>query len=122
MSTKSAFRLIPGSPSIRKFISTLGRRTELDTNSNAAKATKEPKPTKSDCVGCRDDVYNRGCGGATECWSLKSATFVDLILVPLDEMPPHRQKPQKRPSCYRKPGYARYRSGDLRDGYVRMGV
>jgi hypothetical protein len=84
--------------------------------------SKNDKPTKSDCVGCYNNVYNQGCGGATECWSLKDATFISLILVPLDEMPPHQQKPQKHPNCYHKSGYASYRPEDLRNGYARMSI
>lgn len=83
---------------------------------------KGRKATKSDCSGCRDDYYNHG--GSTirgdECWSLENAKVIDLILVPLDEVPPHRGKPQKRPHCYRKPGYASYRKESIgKDGFVK---
>jgi hypothetical protein len=64
------------------------------------------KPTKADCVGCRDDFYNQP-GNSTDgvCWSLASATIVLRRQVPIMERPPHRQTPKPVPSCYRRPGF-----------------
>ena len=36
-------------------------------------------PTKTKCAGCYDDDYNRGLGGATECWGFKTARVVDKV-------------------------------------------
>ena len=36
-------------------------------------------PAKSMCVGCYDDEYNRGLGGAGECWSFQTARVVDKV-------------------------------------------
>jgi hypothetical protein len=65
--------------------------------------TKEEK--KKRCAGCRDDVYNHGCGGATECWSLADAQLTLRKEVRLDQVPPWNQSPRQFLSCYRKPGY-----------------
>lgn len=81
------------------------------------------KPTKSDCSGCYNDFYNHGAGLNGECWSLddaKKEPMIDLILVHVEEMPPHRGKPVKKPTCYRKQRYVGYRPDQLRNGYVRM--
>lgn len=64
------------------------------------------KPTKKDCRGCYNDVYNHGCGGAEECWLLKSATLEKRLLIPVDLMPPYNRKAiQLVPSCYKNQRY-----------------
>lgn len=81
------------------------------------------KPTKSDCSGCYNDFYNRGNNGLNgECWSFKEASekpMIDLILVYVEEMPPHRGKPTKHPVCYRKQRYVGYRPDQLVNGYTK---
>ena len=66
------------------------------------------KPTKQDCRGCYNDVYNHGCGGAQECWSFKDTTMVKRLDVPVHMRPPYTSlKPMSRPSCYKAQGYVR---------------
>lgn len=73
------------------------------------------KPSKADCRGCRDELYNerdfgmnRTPSGAFECWSLKAAVLVSARDVPLSALPPHdRIAPTTRPNCYRAPGFVR---------------
>lgn len=41
---------------------------------------KRLKPTKSQCVGCRDDFYNdHNPYGVKECWGFKSARVVNKV-------------------------------------------
>lgn len=77
------------------------------------------KPTKQDCGGCYNDVYNHGCGGAKECWSFEDAQMVKKLDVPISMPPPFtRLKPTTRPSCYKAQGYARVAQDSLtKDGY-----
>ena len=77
------------------------------------------KPTKRDCDGCYNDVYNHGCGGATECWSFKDATMVKKLDIPVDLGPPYKHlKPTSRPSCYKAQRYVRVAKEALtNDGY-----
>ena len=56
---------------------------------------------KSMCEGCRDDVYNHGCGGAKECWNYPKATVEQRLLIPVDLRPPYKMKPRTVLSCYR---------------------
>lgn len=60
---------------------------------------------KSHCAGCYNDVYNHGCGGAKECWSLKTATLIQRKEVHINQVPPWNQKPKALPSCYHKPQF-----------------
>ena len=65
--------------------------------------TKEEK--KKMCVGCYNDDYNRGLGGAKECWSLETAEPVMKKKVHMDDVPPWTQKPIKVLSCRREQRY-----------------
>jgi len=67
--------------------------------------TKEQRKRKY-CVGCRDNVYNNGCGGATECWLLKSAKVMWVKFVPMNQRPPWDMPPTRAHSCFHKTGYA----------------
>jgi hypothetical protein len=61
--------------------------------------------TKGDCVGCYNDDYNHGLGGATGCWSFETAVVQLRRRVRMDEAPPWKAKPERRPSCYRQTGF-----------------
>lgn len=58
------------------------------------------------CAGCHDNVYNHGCGGSSQCWSLKSAKLVMRREVDMNQRPPWTGKPRKMLDCYHQPGYA----------------
>ncbi len=62
------------------------------------------KPTKKDCVGCRDNFYNGNNEyGIQECWSLESATLEPRFLIHRDLPPPYKGEPLRMvPSCYKK--------------------
>jgi hypothetical protein len=58
------------------------------------------------CRGCYCNFYNgRQNVGGTECWSLKTAKLVMRKEVHINDMPPHKHKPQKLPNCYHKPQF-----------------
>lgn len=63
------------------------------------------KMTKDACRGCYNDDYNRGLGGAKECWSFEEAELILRKRVHINDTPPWKQKPQMYPSCYRVPKY-----------------
>jgi len=59
---------------------------------------------KENCLGCYNDDYNRGLGGAKECFSFKTAKLVTKIAIHINQMPPFDKKSGKKtPSCYRRP-------------------
>jgi len=60
---------------------------------------------KSKCVGCYNDEYNYGLGGAKECWHLKTAELIMRKEVHVDQVPPWNQEAKLLPSCYRKRRY-----------------
>lgn len=60
---------------------------------------------KTDCEGCYNDDYNRGLGGAKECWNFKGARILMRRRVGMNEVPPWTRTPELLPSCYRKTGY-----------------
>lgn len=57
------------------------------------------------CVGCHDNVYNHGCGGSNQCWSLPNAKLVWKKEVSIDQRPPWLQKAKRVLDCYHKPRY-----------------
>ncbi len=57
------------------------------------------------CAGCRDDVYNHGCGGSQQCWSLSSMTLVLKKEVHINQRPPWTQHAIRVPNCYHRTGY-----------------
>ena len=61
---------------------------------------------KSHCAGCHDDVYNHGLGGATECWSLKSAEVLTRYAIGTWTAPtqPGAYTEVRKPSCYGRTG------------------
>lgn len=64
--------------------------------------------SKSDCSGCYNDDYNRGLGGAKECWSFKDAKIVSKLDIHVDQPPPYKHiKPTKRPNCYKAQRWVR---------------
>ena len=63
------------------------------------------KEKQSHCRGCYNDVYNHGCGGATKCWSLSSATMVLKKEVSIDQRPPWNQKARQFLSCFKRQRY-----------------
>ena len=59
------------------------------------------------CVGCYNNDYNHGLGGAKRCWHLESATKVVNVEVHVDKRPPYlTEKPQSRFRCYRAQRFA----------------
>lgn len=75
---------------------------------------------RSDCVGCRDDFYNRNRMGLNEssgrptCWNMASATRVKARDVPINMPPPYKTLPLvTRPSCYKAQGYVRVKADAL---------
>ena len=76
---------------------------------------------KSKCSGCYCDDYNRGLGGANECWSFK-----DAILIPMYSI--HRDTPMSgykkawtkagmKPNCFQGTGGMIYSS---KENYDRL--
>jgi len=61
---------------------------------------------KTKCIGCYNDIYNHGAGGAKECWMFKTAKLVRKIEVHVDQRPPYHQKSRFYPTCYSKQRYA----------------
>ena len=57
------------------------------------------------CAGCYNDDYNRGLGGATECWSLATMYVTLRRRVHRDEVPPWRAAPEALPNCYQQRQY-----------------
>jgi hypothetical protein len=55
---------------------------------------------KSSCAGCYCDVYNHGCGGATECFRFKTAKIIWRKKVHIDQAPPYKNKFERYPDCY----------------------
>lgn len=61
------------------------------------------KATTRDCVGCYNNVYNHGCGGASVCWNLEDAKLVRRLIIHVDQRPPYNLKETELvPSCYKK--------------------
>jgi hypothetical protein len=71
------------------------------------------KKSKSMCVGCRDDYYNRN---RTEgCWLFKSARIVTAVKVGNREPPPYaKERAAKFLNCYHKEGYSLLSPDDCR--------
>ena len=66
------------------------------------------------CEGCRDDFYNgNNPYGVKECWHLKTATLAPRLLIHFDRMPPYREKPQMRPTCYHAERHATVKPDSL---------
>ncbi len=57
------------------------------------------------CVGCFNDDYNHGLGGAAQCWFLKDMRVIWRKKVHINQVPPWNQKAERYPSCYRRPQY-----------------
>lgn len=65
-------------------------------------------PAKMDvrhCAGCYNDEYNRGLGGAAECWHRKNAVVILRRRVHIDDVPPWDREPEQLPSCYTQRRY-----------------
>jgi len=60
---------------------------------------------KDKCVGCYNNIYNNGAGGAKECFFLKTAKVIFRKEVHVDQVPPWNQKAKRFPNCYRKQRY-----------------
>lgn len=63
------------------------------------------KKSKDMCVGCYNNDYNHGLGGAKECFSYSSAEIKLRKEVHINQVPPWTQEPQKMMSCYRRPQF-----------------
>lgn len=63
--------------------------------------------TKKNCIGCYNDDYNHGFGGAKECWSFKNAKIGWFKLIHVDQVPPWTQKAVRLPNCYTKSRYVK---------------
>lgn len=61
--------------------------------------------SKDKCAGCYNDDYNRGLGGAKECWSLATAVVTLRRRVGMNDVPPWKAKPERLPNCYQQRGY-----------------
>jgi len=57
------------------------------------------------CVGCYNNDYNYGLGGAKECWSLADATLIKRKRVHINQIPPWKQPAELLPACYTQPQY-----------------
>lgn len=57
------------------------------------------------CSGCYNDDYNRGLGGAKQCWSLKDMIVIKRKRVHINQRPPWNQEPEILPTCYRVPQF-----------------
>lgn len=55
------------------------RGTVIHGSGKIIREFKTLKPSKQMCRGCYDDVYNHGCGGASECWAFKGSKVVTKI-------------------------------------------
>jgi len=77
------------------------------------------KKSKRMCVGCYNNEYNFGLGGAKECWSYEDAKIVPKITMSINESPPYnkdRAKPTM--SCYHQSQMAYVSPDALKaDGY-----
>lgn len=60
------------------------------------------RKSKTMCHGCRNDVYNAGLGGASECWSFKSAEVCKRAFVHVSMVPPWGVTPVTTLTCHRK--------------------
>lgn len=60
---------------------------------------------KTHCAGCYNDVYNHGCGGAKQCWSLDSMKLIKRKRVHISQRPPWNQAAELLPDCYRVPQF-----------------
>jgi hypothetical protein len=64
------------------------------------------KKSKQMCGGCEDNFYNgNNPYSVKECWSYKSAKIKSRKRVPINQVPPWKQPPEKLLSCYKKKGY-----------------
>lgn len=54
--------------------------------------------SKDKCVGCYNNDYNHGLGGAKECWSLASAVVTLRRRVGMNDVPPWKAKPERLPN------------------------
>lgn len=62
------------------------------------------KKSKEACSGCYNDDYNRGLGGAKECWSYKSAKIIKRLSVHVNQMPPfNAENAEPMMSCFNRP-------------------
>ena len=59
--------------------------------------------TKTLCRGCYYDMYNRGGGGAKECWSYEGATVCKRAFVHLSMVPPWNVPLEDTLTCYSRP-------------------
>jgi hypothetical protein len=77
---------------------------------------------KTECTGCRDDVYNHqdfgmnvdAATGEKSCWMRAEATMVTARDIPIDMRPPYlglREK--RRPNCWRGAGVVRVKATSL---------
>lgn len=55
---------------------------------------------KQNCLGCEDNFYNNGGGGAKECWAYATAKLIKRKRVSIDQVPPWTQEAEVYPSCY----------------------
>lgn len=71
------------------------------------------------CNGCYNNDYNYGLGGATECWSFKTARIIDRIAVHINQPQPYDNKAAKiMLSCFNKPQWVFVEPKNLTsDGY-----
>ena len=61
---------------------------------------------KSHCVGCYNDVYNHGLGGAKQCWSFDESSLEKRYVIPVNMEPPYRKAMIKLiPNCFIKEGF-----------------
>jgi hypothetical protein len=66
------------------------------------------------CSGCYNDCYNHGTGGATECFSLKTAKRVKRVRVGTWQEPPYRWRPVETLTCFHVEGSSFLNRDDCR--------
>lgn len=84
---------------------------------------------KKYCDGCYQDRYNHKgmCERPSidapvvsdDCWHLKSAKRIRLVEIPINQIPPYRQKSKWVPSCYSKTGYIYVSPTKIVGGYIK---
>lgn len=58
------------------------------------------------CKGCYNEDYNRGLGGAKQCWNAEDMTVVQRKRVHINDVPPWTHQPVSLlPVCYRVPKF-----------------
>ena len=63
---------------------------------------------KSDCFGCRNDMYNypNSVSSSGQCWNFEDAKLHKVNMISVRDRPPWAvEKGSLRPTCYHKDGF-----------------